>query len=226
MPDTHVISRRRLLWLPLALAAWPRRRARAADAAAGADAAADAAGSLDAFVAAAQPIARRLVADASRAGQDAYVYQLAALAVRLRQVPPRPLFPFAAAPGARLAPAYRGSPFFVIEWRLEPHARLPPHDHPSYSVCTVALDGEAEVEHYEPLPDARLRKTRESLLQPGSVDTLSAWRDNIHAFRAGPRGAHGLDITTLHGTDHGFHWIDLDGAATVGAVVSARLRAG
>jgi hypothetical protein len=51
---------------------------------------------------------------------------------------------------------------------------------------------------------------------------------NIHGFCGGPRGAHGLDITTLHGADHGFHWIDFDGGATanVGDTVSVWLRAG
>ena len=208
----HVISRRRLLWLPLMLA-WPSRRALAQTS------------SLDAFAAQAQPIAKKLVADQSRAGQDAYLYELAALAVRVHDVAPRELFQFK--PGVRLAPAFRGSPFFVIEWRLDAGARLPPHDHPGYSVCTLALDGEAEVEHYEPAGDASVRKTRVSLLAPGSVDTLSSLRDNIHGFRAGPRGAHGLDITTLHAPkDSGFHWIDVDGTHAVGETIAARLRAG
>ena len=223
-----LIARRRLFWLPLALVAVPRRHAGAEPPRAPNDAGSHDAGSLDAFVAEAQPIARKLVADSSRAGQDAYLYQLAALAVRLRDVPARKLFTFR--PGVQLAPAYRGVPFFVIEWRLDAGARLPPHDHPSYSVCTVLLDGEAEVEHYEPAADgAHVRKTRASLLQPGNVDTLSAWRDNIHGFVAGPRGAHGLDVTTLHAAaDHGFHWVDFDDAAArnVGDTIAARLRAG
>src|SRR5947209_15519988 len=139
--EPRVISRRRVFWLPVALVAAARGRARADSPAPTATPPFPA--SLEAFVADAQPIPRKLVADSSRAGQDAYLFQLAALAVRLREVAPRPLFRFR--PGVSLAPAFRGVPFFVIEWRLDPHARLPHHDHPSYSVCTVLLDGEAEV---------------------------------------------------------------------------------
>jgi hypothetical protein len=212
-----VVTRRRLLVLPLALALPRRARASAEPATL----------SLDDFTRAAEPIARELVRDDSRTGQDAYLLRLASLAVRLGALPSRPLFALGKdAPGVELAPAYRGVPFFIIEWRLAPGAHLPAHDHPSYSVCTVGLDGEAEVTHFEPLPEgaSRVRRTRSQLIAPGRVDTLSATRDNIHEFRAGPRGARGLDITTLHGRDHGFDWIDIAADAPLGAPVAARYR--
>ena len=144
----------------------------------------------------------------STAGVDTYLYSLAALAVRLTGVPEAKLFPFKPrAPLVSFAPIHRGVPFFVIEWRMEPRAVLPPHNHPGYSVCTLGLEGEARVRHYQPAADAppltsrepfHLRLTREQILLTRGVSTLGPERDNIHSFTAGPRGAHGIDITTRH----------------------------
>ena len=155
------------------------------------------------------------------AGVDAYLYTVAALAVRLGAVPDAKLSPFKPrAPLVSFAPIHRGVPFFVIEWRMEPRAVLPPHNHPGYSVCTLGLEGEALVRHYEPGPDAppltsrdpfHLRLTREQVLLPRSVSTLGPERDNIHTFTAGPRGARGIDITTRHdpSRDGSFSFLDI-----------------
>lgn len=215
-----VIARRRLLWLPAALAGavmWPRR-------ARGAAGAPTTALSFDDFVATAEPLARGLVRDATPAGQHAYVLSLAALAARLDGVAPHRLFPYAT--GIELAPIYRGVPFFVIEWRLAPNAIFDAHDHPGYSVCTVGLDGAAEVQHFELGSDGAARHTRSAVVEQGRVDVLSPHRDNVHRFVAGPRGARGIDITTLHGKDVGFHHVDLDGVPAVGATTRIRLRKG
>jgi hypothetical protein len=115
-------------------------------------------------------------------------------------------------PGVSFAPRWRGVPFSVIEWQIAPHTRFPPHDHPHYSVCTVCIDGECEVAHFEVTHDGEhVRETRRALLVAGRIDTLSTACDNIHTFTTGERGVRGLDITTLHGRDVGFPWIDLDG---------------
>ena len=215
-----VITRRRMLWLPAALVAgvtW-RRRAGAAPRAA------SSALSFDEFVATAEPLARGLVHDATPAGQQAYVLSLAALAARLDGVPPHRLFPYTR--GIELAPIYRGVPFFVIEWQLAPNAVFDAHDHPGYSVCTVGLDGEAEVQHFELVDEGAARHTRSAVVERGRVDVLSPHRDNVHRFVAGPRGARGIDITTLHDQDVGFHHVDVDGVPPVGATTRARLRKG
>lgn len=214
-----VIGRRRLLWLSAATvggALLPRLGRAAPPVAAGL--------SFEAFVATAEPLARALVRDASPAGHEAYVLSLAAAAARLGDVAPHPLFRYR--DGIELAPVHRGVPFMVIEWRLGPNAVFDAHDHPGYSVCTVGLDGEAEVQHYELGDGGVARHTRSAVVEKGRVDVLTPERDNVHRFVAGPRGARGLDITTLHGSDVGFHQVDLEAIPTVGATTRVRLRKG
>ena len=162
-----------------------------------------------------------LARNRNAAGVDAYLYTVAALAVRLGAVPDTKLYPFKPrAPLVSFAPIHRGVPFFVIEWRMEPRAVLPPHNHPGHSVCTLGLEGEARMRHYEPAADAppltshdpfHLRLTREQVLLPRGVSTLGPERDNIHTFTAGPRGARGIDITTFHGEkyDGSFSFLDI-----------------
>jgi hypothetical protein len=208
------ITRRRILWLPLLSLPIFNRRVSATEPATSL--------TFDEFLATAEPLAKELVRDSSATGQDVYLYRLAALAVRLGAVDERPLFSMgAAAPGVSLAPRSRGIPFRVIEWKMAPHGRFPPHDHPNYSVCTVCVDGECEVTHYERAGDG-VRRSRAQTLVAGRVTTLSATRDNIHTFATGERGARGLDITTPHGADAGFHWIDFDERGS--GVLPAKLR--
>jgi hypothetical protein len=155
------------------------------------------------FLAAAVPLARAMVGDHSPAGQDAYLYGLAALAVRLRDVPV-PEMEAQANPGHALGANPGGDPFVVLHWRLEPGAVIGYHPHRYGHVCTVGLAGEAWIGNFE-LLDAgdygktehfQVRRTRRELLAPGRINTISLARDYIHGFQAGPQGARGLDITT------------------------------
>jgi len=213
-----MVERRRILWLPVG-AAWAALLGRVARAAPPRSPL-----SFEEFIATAEPLARERVRDATPQGQDAYVLSIAAAAVRLREVAPHPLFQFRK--GIELAPIHKGAPFVVIEWRLAPNAVFEAHDHPNYSVCTVGLDGEAEVQHYELGAGNVVRHTRTAVIEKGRVDVLSPYRDNIHRFVAGPHGARGIDITTLHGSDVGFHFVELDAIPNVGATTKARLRKG
>ena len=73
--------------------------------------------------------------------------------------------------------------------------------------------------HYQPDADAppfespapfHVRLTREQLLVRGSVSTLAPQRDNVHSFVAGPQGARGIDIGTLHAdADAGFSFLEI-----------------
>lgn len=156
------------------------------------------------------------------AEHDAYLYRLASLAALVERVPGGTLSPFAKLdPEVLFGLLHRGQPFFVVEWRLTPNAVLPAHCHPGASVCTVALEGECEIRHYEPEPDApsyaskaeepfALRETRRQRLRAGSVSTLSPSRDNLHFFRAGAQGARGIDISTMHGGDGSFSFVAFD----------------
>jgi hypothetical protein len=117
--------------------------------------------------------------------------------------------------------ASKGAPFVVIEWQLAAGAVLPPHNHPNASVCTVGLDGEAIVENYELVaaPTSydskemfRIRRTHQELITAKRVNTVAPGRDNIHTFRGGPKGARGIDITSMHGAMGAFSYLKIEDA--------------
>lgn len=169
------------------------------------------------------PKAQELYKDSSRNGQEAYLRWLGLMAAGLRaaDLPLARLGKYRKLePATSFGVGYRGEPFFVVEWRMEPGAFLPPHCHPNVSVCTVGLEGEARIRNFEIVGGApefasskpfRVRETRDELIGPGRINTLSPARDNIHTFRAGGQGARGLDITTYHGANVGFSHLELGG---------------
>jgi len=200
------IERRTILWAPLALAAALRGQERVLE---------DPrrTGVLphldwDDFIRLCPADAAAFARDASEIGQDAYLNRIAAWAVRIKAAPDTRLGAFAGLdPKVEFGPSFRGVPFAVIQWRMAPRAILPAHCHPQASVCTVGMEGEARVRHFEvegPAPafdsGARtpflMRETRSQIVAPRRISTLSATRDNIHYFEAGDAGARGLDITT------------------------------
>ena len=181
----------------------------------------------EAFLKQCVPVAEVLHNDSSAPGQEAYLHWLASMISRARisDIPRAKLGRL-----GRLEPAvsfglsYRGKPFFIVEWRLEPRAFLPPHCHPNASVCTVGLEGEARIRNFEvigPAPEFSspstflVRETHNEIVAPGRINTLSSTRDNIHTFQAGKEGARGIDISTLHGPDVGFSFLDIAGKPRV-----------
>ena len=144
-----------------------------------------------------------------RVDPEVYLHRLAALGARLDpastlQLEAEPWSDFV--PPIRVAPVHRSLPVMVIQWRLDPHAVLPPHNHTPGYVVSLCLEGEARVRHFEidgaaPAPGEegafRLRETQAVLLRPGRSTSLTPDRDNIHTFEAGPKGAMGLDINTI-----------------------------
>jgi hypothetical protein len=141
---------------------------------------------------------------------DEYLYRIGSLASRLEEIPDTKLYPYTAVdPRVFIAPSFRGSPFFIIQWRMEPGAFLPPHNHPNASVCTLGFAGEVRLRNFEIIGTAPeyasqktfyVRETRNELMSRGRISTLSPARDNIHTFQVGKEGARGIDISTLHGT--------------------------
>jgi hypothetical protein len=217
IPDTNelapgvTIERRAILWAPLAVAAAMLRPAQAATASAPLD--------WDDFIRLCPADAAEFARDASEIGQDAYLNRIAAWAVRLKSAPDTKLGAFAGLdPRVEFGPSFRGVPFAVIQWRMAPRAVLPAHCHPQASVCTVGIEGEACVRHFEvqgPAPafdfgtrtPFLMRETRSQIVAPRRISTLSATRDNIHYFEAGDAGARGLDITTAYGGDGSFSFV-------------------
>jgi len=175
----------------------------------------------DDFIKECVPRAAELHKDTSPAGQDAYLFWLASMSAKLdaASMPKGKLSSFANLdPPVETGPAYFGKPFFIIEWRMAPNAYLPPHNHPNISVCSVCTDGEAVLRNYQPegaVPEFasktqfNVRQTNEQLLTVGRINCLSASRDNIHTFKAGKKGARGFDITTYHGKDAGFSFLEI-----------------
>lgn len=106
-------------------------------------------------------------------------------------------------PKVYFGPVHRAPALMMIEWKLEPNAVLPAHNHTPVHVLSLCLEGECWVQHFEiageaPAPGQpgpfRMRKTRAQLLRPGHATSLTPERDNIHTFRAGPRGTLGIDL--------------------------------
>ena len=222
-------TRRRILWLPLSLGAaltLDRGTGFIANALAAedhGDPIPGAGNQLDwpSFLDQCVPRADELHNDSSAPGQEAYLHWIASMIARTRttDIPRAKVGRFGKLePAVNFGMAYRGKPFFIVEWQLEPDASLPPHCHPNASVCTVGLDGEARIRNFEVVGQAPefssrksflVRETHNEIISQGRINTLSSMRDNIHTFHAGKSGARGIDISTLHGPDVGFSFLDL-----------------
>jgi hypothetical protein len=172
----------------------------------------------DSFLKESVPLAQQLIADPAFS-VDEYLYRVGSLATRLKEIPDTKLFPYkGVAPTMSFAPSFRGSSFIIIQWQMEPDAIFPPHNHPNYSVCTLGYSGEARLRNFEIVGEApefaskktfRIRETHNEVLAPGRINTLSPTRDNIHSFQTGKAGARGIDITTPHGKNLGFSFLDI-----------------
>lgn len=220
------IERRRFLWLPvLAAAALVSPRLIFAESR---DPASEGTKTWDEFTKECLPTAVELHKDTTAQGQDAYLYWIASKAAQLNlaTVPEAKVGALEGlSPKVEFGVGYRGVPFFVVEWRMAPNAFLPPHCHPNASVCTIGIDGEAQVRNFEIAGDApefssdkqfRVHETRQGLVSNGRIITLSAKRDNIHTFQAGKNGARGIDISTYHGPNVGFSYLDISKKALDG----------
>jgi hypothetical protein len=210
-----VIERRSFLWLPLVAAAGlvsPRNLL-------GQEALLNNSLTWDDFLKECLPKAIELHKDTTAQGQDAYLYWIASLAARLalQTIPPAKTGKFNDLP-VEFGIGYRGVPFFVVEWKMAPDAFFPPHNHPNASVCTLGIEGEARIRNFEVVGEApefsstekfKVRETHSGVISAGRINALSAKRDNIHTFQVGKAGASGIDISTYHGKDAGFSFLDI-----------------
>ena len=172
----------------------------------------------DDFLKQSVPIAQQLIADPSFS-VDEYLYRIGSLATRLKELPDSALGSYKTVePRVWVGPSFRGTPFFIIQWRMEPGAVLPAHNHPNASVCTLGFEGEVRLRNFEIIGEApyyaskktfRVRETRNEVMTHGRVNTLSPLRDNIHCFQVGKEGARGIDINTLHGKTNNFSFLDM-----------------
>ena len=179
----------------------------------------------DDFLKQAIPVAQQLIAD-PMFNVDEYLYRIGSLATRLKELPDSKLGPYTEVDSrVWFGPSYRGSPFLIIQWRMEPGAFLPPHNHPNASVCTLSFEGEVRLRNFEIVGDPpdyesgktfRVRETHNDTMTHGRISTLSPFRDNIHCFQVGKEGARGIDINTMLGASAPFSFLNI-GAQPVDA---------
>ena len=172
----------------------------------------------DEFLKQSVPVAQQLIANPAFS-VDEYLYRIGSLATRLKELPDSALGSYKTVePRVWFGPSFRGTPFFIIQWRMEPGANLPPHNHPNASVCTLGFEGEVGLRNFEILgevPDYdskktfRVRETHSQTLARGRISTLSPARDNIHWFQVGKEGGRGIDINTLHGKMGPFSFMEI-----------------
>src|SRR5947207_12020342 len=99
----------------------------------------------DDFLKQSVPIAEQLIADPAFS-VDEYLYRIGSLATRLKEIPDSALGSYKTVdPRVWFGPSFRGSPFFIIQWRMEQDAFLPPDNHPNASSCTPDYEGEVRL---------------------------------------------------------------------------------
>jgi len=172
----------------------------------------------DDFLKQSVPMAQQLIADPGFS-VDEYLYRIGSLATRLTEIPESKLVPYTAVdPRVAFGSSFRGSPFLIIQWRMEPGAGLPPHNHPNASVCTLGYEGEVRLRNFEIVgepPDYdskktfKVRETHNQTMNHRRISTLSPSRDNIHCFQAGRQGARGIDINTMLSKSAPFSFLDI-----------------
>lgn len=172
----------------------------------------------DEFLRQSVPVAQQLIANPAFS-VDEYLYRIGSLATRLQELPDSALGSYKTVePRVWFGPSFRGTPFFIIQWRMEPGANLPPHNHPNASVCTLGFEGEVGLRNFEIVGEApdydskktfRVRETHSQTLTRGRISTLSPARDNIHWFQVGKGGGRGIDINTLHGKVGPFSFMEI-----------------
>src|SRR6185369_12331276 len=102
----------------------------------------------DEFLKRSVPMAQQLIADPDFS-VDEYLYRIGSLATRLKEIPNSALRSYKTVePRVWFGPSFRGSPFFIIQWRMEPGALLPAHNHPNASVCTLGFEGEVRLRNF------------------------------------------------------------------------------
>ena len=121
-----------------------------------------------------RPIARDLVRDTSRIGEDRYLHTLASFAVRLVDVPIPEMRQTSKGDGPQnfmgVNEVGDDDPFVVLHWRTGARrSRIGLHPHLYGNVVTLGLEGEAVIQNYEMVGDAGLRPQRAVRRTEGST---------------------------------------------------------
>jgi len=161
----------------------------------------------DQFLLEVVPIAKKLIANTSLAGQSKYLLTLASLAVQIEDiaVPQMRDSGQGTGPGTFIggndAPR---APFTVLHWKMAPNTTIRTHAHTYGNVVTLGLEGEVRVQNYEMTGEKdfamgkkfTVRKTVDQILTAGKTNLVNLEANYIHGSQTGPKGGRGLDITT------------------------------
>ena len=172
----------------------------------------------DHFLTAFRPEAIRLLKE-KRVSPESYIRRLSSEVVSVSGIPDVALKPIPwMRPEMRFAVLAPGVPFMATQWAMDPGAQQPCHNHPNASVCTLVTHGELLIENFEmdgssdaPKFGERVvvRLTRRERLVAGRTSVLTHGENNLHRLTAGPQGARGIDLNTLHGTQAPFGYLRL-----------------
>ena len=172
----------------------------------------------DDFLTVFRPEAIRLLKE-KRVSPESYIRRLSSEVVSVSGIPEFALKPIPwMRPGMRFAVLAPGVPFMATQWAMEPGAQQPCHNHPNASVCTLVTHGELLIENFEidgsndsPKYGEKVvvRLTRRERLVAGRTSVLTHGENNLHRLTAGPQGAKGIDLNTLHGKQAPFGYLRL-----------------
>ena len=210
------IERRRLLWVPFALAGGALLQGTPLVAAGGAFEPLTHEQFAERWIA----LAKELL-PLSKEHDESYAAQLAGMLARV---------PISALPrlengnrgkGFVAGPSFFMAPCVMVEFRMDPGATLRTHNHPPQIVLTLCADGEASYRHFELHGDAppctkidgaefEVRETRAGVLLPGRTTAVTRARDGMHGFVAGDAGARLIDFTVSTTADiETFSYVEL-----------------
>lgn len=161
----------------------------------------------DDFLEVANDAVKTLLSDRSDAGQSRYLRRMGAAAAGLSDAPAPAEWRDSGqsdGPGTFIGFNPGGVGFVVLQWRMDPGARILPHAHTYGNVATVGLEGAVRVRNYEVVgrrdftsdADFIARRTVDQRLSAGDTNFVSLERNYIHGFDAGTEGGRGIDITT------------------------------
>ncbi len=170
------------------------------------------------FLRAFRPEAVRLLKE-QRVAPESYIRRLSSEVISVSGIPEVALKPIPwMRPEMRFAVLAPGVPFMATQWAMEPEAQQPCHNHPNASICTLVTHGELLMENFEidgasDVPrfgeKVVVRLTRRERLVAGRTSVLTHGENNLHRLTAGPQGARGIDLNTLHGEQAPFGYLRL-----------------
>ena len=84
--------------------------------------------------------------------------------------------------------------YAIAAFILQPHARIPLHDHPGMTVLSRVISGSLHVTSFDVGADGKARRSSSIMTSADGPAALFPCQDNVHEFQAGADGACVLDV--------------------------------